>query len=207
MRLHALHDSYFYIQVSREREGKIVDGRCHSLTASYVRERHNYDESTPICNFYEGFDMEGREQIIPPGIYSLDDLKDYGKDRNWCPYFLARFTVRNFTKSFYFVRFKRYNLRKHKITLIIGVWYSFQILHAQIVVYSYHYLLDPKIAETVSKELSKSSVVIFDEAHNIGTKIIITFVYAYINNNRSIIYGMFEESTLHKFQITFASTL
>lgn len=34
-------------------------------------------------------------------------------------------------------------------------------------VYSYHYLLDPKIAETVSKELSKSSVVVFDEAHNI----------------------------------------
>ncbi|EFN86899.1 TFIIH basal transcription factor complex helicase subunit [Harpegnathos saltator] len=120
-------------EVSREREGKIVDGRCHSLTASYVRERHNHDESTPICNFYEGFDMEGREQIVPPGIYSLDDLKDYGKDRGWCPYFLARFTI----------------------------------LHAQIVVYSYHYLLDPKIAETVSKELSKSSVVVFDEAHNI----------------------------------------
>ncbi|OAD56159.1 TFIIH basal transcription factor complex helicase XPD subunit, partial [Eufriesea mexicana] len=120
-------------EVSREREGKIVDGRCHSLTASYVRERHNYDESTPICNFYEGFDIEGKEQIMLPGIYSIDDLKEYGRDRNWCPYFLARFTI----------------------------------LHAQIVVYSYHYLLDPKIAETVSKELSKSSVVVFDEAHNI----------------------------------------
>ncbi|XP_043605071.1 general transcription and DNA repair factor IIH helicase subunit XPD isoform X1 [Bombus pyrosoma] len=120
-------------EVSREREGKIVDGRCHSLTASYVRERHNYDESTPICNFYEGFDMEGKEQFMPPGIYSIDDLKEYGRDRNWCPYFLTRFTI----------------------------------LHAQIVVYSYHYLLDPKIAETVSKELSKSSVVVFDEAHNI----------------------------------------
>ena len=36
------------------------------------------------------------------------------------------------------------------------------------VVYSYHYLLDPKIADLVSKELSKSSVVVFDEAHNIG---------------------------------------
>ncbi|XP_076641015.1 general transcription and DNA repair factor IIH helicase subunit XPD [Halictus rubicundus] len=120
-------------EVSREREGKIVDGRCHSLTASYIRERHNYDESTPICNFYEGFDIEGKEQIVPSGIYSIDDLKQYGRDRNWCPYFLARFTM----------------------------------LHAQIVVYSYHYLLDPKIAEIVSKELSKSSVVVFDEAHNI----------------------------------------
>lgn len=54
---------------------------------------------------------------------------------------------------------------------------DFQILHAQIVVYSYHYLLDPKIAETVSKELSKSSVVIFDEAHNIGIKTNIVFIY------------------------------
>ena len=43
-------------------------------------------------------------------------------------------------------------------------------MQADIIVYSYHYLLDPKIAELVSKELSKTSVVVFDEAHNIGTK-------------------------------------
>uniref|UniRef100_A0A8C7JGA0 General transcription and DNA repair factor IIH helicase subunit XPD n=2 Tax=Oncorhynchus TaxID=8016 RepID=A0A8C7JGA0_ONCKI len=42
-----------------------------------------------------------------------------------------------------------------------------EILHANIIVYSYHYLLDPKIADLVSKELSKKSVVVFDEAHNI----------------------------------------
>ena len=42
-----------------------------------------------------------------------------------------------------------------------------QVTHANVVVYSYHYLLDPKIAEVVSKEISKSSVVVFDEAHNI----------------------------------------
>lgn len=47
-----------------------------------------------------------------------------------------------------------------------------QILQAQIVVYSYHYLLDPKIAEMVSKELAKSSVVVFDEAHNIGNMVV-----------------------------------
>ncbi|KGL73074.1 TFIIH basal transcription factor complex helicase XPD subunit, partial [Tinamus guttatus] len=43
-----------------------------------------------------------------------------------------------------------------------------EILHANIVVYSYHYLLDPKIADLVSKELARKSVVVFDEAHNIG---------------------------------------
>jgi hypothetical protein len=34
---------------------------------------------------------------------------------------------------------------------------------ANIVVYSYHYILDPKIAEIVSKNLARNSVVVFDE--------------------------------------------
>ncbi|MFH4975571.1 hypothetical protein AB6A40_002280 [Gnathostoma spinigerum] len=38
---------------------------------------------------------------------------------------------------------------------------------ANIVVYSYHYILDPKIAELISKEFSRRSCVVFDEAHNI----------------------------------------
>src|SRR6201985_605929 len=36
-----------------------------------------------------------------------------------------------------------------------------------VIIYSYHYLLDPKIAERVSKEFSKDCIVVFDEAHNI----------------------------------------
>ncbi|KAF8323397.1 DNA repair helicase [Clavulina sp. PMI_390] len=36
-----------------------------------------------------------------------------------------------------------------------------------VVIYSFHYLLDPKVAEQVSKELSKDAIVVFDEAHNI----------------------------------------
>ena len=40
--------------------------------------------------------------------------------------------------------------------------------HATVVIYSYYYLLDPKIAELVSKGLPQQSVVVFDEAHNIG---------------------------------------
>lgn len=43
----------------------------------------------------------------------------------------------------------------------------FQINHASIVVYSYYYLIDPKIADVVSKELCKEAVVVCDEAHNI----------------------------------------
>ncbi|KAF4530161.1 hypothetical protein B566_EDAN001418 [Ephemera danica] len=119
--------------VSKERDGKIVDGRCHNLTASYVRDRHMADEDIPVCSFFEGFDSCGKESPLVPGVYNLDDLKDLGHRTGWCPYFLARYTV----------------------------------TYANIVVYSYHYLLDPKIAEVVSKEMPKASVVIFDEAHNI----------------------------------------
>lgn len=123
--------------VSTERDGKTVDGRCFALTASHVRERHAQDETVAVCDFYEGFDAEdgsgGRQHLLPAGVYGLDDLRQYGRTRSWCPYFLARQVIQQ----------------------------------AQIVVYSYHYLLDPKIAEVVSKQLNKEAVVVFDEAHNI----------------------------------------
>ena len=43
-----------------------------------------------------------------------------------------------------------------------------QMPFVDIVIYSFHYLLDPKVAEQVSKEMSKDAIVVFDEAHNIG---------------------------------------
>ena len=49
--------------------------------------------------------------------------------------------------------------------------HTLQVTHANVVVYSYHYLLDPKIAEIVSKDLPKHTCVVFDEAHNIGEKL------------------------------------
>ena len=45
--------------------------------------------------------------------------------------------------------------------------YSLQMPFCNVIIYSYHYLLDPKIAERVSRELSKDCIVVFDEAHNI----------------------------------------
>jgi len=43
----------------------------------------------------------------------------------------------------------------------------FQMQFCNVIIYSYHHLLDPKIAEQVSKELSGDCIVVFDEAHNI----------------------------------------
>ncbi|XP_037072582.1 general transcription and DNA repair factor IIH helicase subunit XPD-like [Pollicipes pollicipes] len=137
-------------EVSQEREGKVVDSRCYALTAGYVRARaaaaaaagpapggDEADEEgrapPPTCQWFEQLEQDGRDVALPAGIYSLQDLKQYGRTRGWCPYFVARRAIQQ----------------------------------ANIIVYSYHYLLDPKIAEVVSKEIVKSSVVVFDEAHNI----------------------------------------
>ena len=40
---------------------------------------------------------------------------------------------------------------------------------ANVVVYNYQYLLDPKVSGMVSRELERECVVVFDEAHNIDT--------------------------------------
>lgn len=49
------------MQVSREKEGKLVDGKCHALTASYIRERHEADSSVNICKLYT---------VCHPGFYN-----------------------------------------------------------------------------------------------------------------------------------------
>lgn len=41
------------------------------------------------------------------------------------------------------------------------------INHANVLVFNYQYLLDPKIAKMVSAELEAESIIVFDEAHNI----------------------------------------
>lgn len=66
-------------EVSKERDGKVVDGRCHALTASYVRAKRDLDPSIPCCNFYETWDSEGKAKGLPSGVYNLEDLKEYGE--------------------------------------------------------------------------------------------------------------------------------
>ena len=71
--------------------------------------------------------------LLPPGVYTLEDLREYGKKKGLCPYFLARRAM----------------------------------TYANVVVYNYQYLIDPKVSAMVSRELERECVVVFDEAHNI----------------------------------------
>lgn len=83
-------------------------------------------------------------------MFTLDGLIKYGEQHTQCPYFTARRMVSLLAPI------------RALLFLTFG-----QMAYCNVIVYSYHYLLDPKIAERVSRELSKDCIVVFDEAHNI----------------------------------------
>jgi DNA excision repair protein ERCC-2 len=91
------------------------------------------DSSIELCDYYEALERQGTDTLLPEGVYTLEELRELGKQKGWCPYFLARHAI------------------------------SF----ANVVVYNYQYLLDPKIYQLVSKSMQSECVVVFDEAHNI----------------------------------------
>lgn len=41
------------------------------------------------------------------------------------------------------------------------------LIHSNVIVYNYNYLIDPKIANLVSSELQRDCIIVFDECHNI----------------------------------------
>ncbi|KAJ9219797.1 putative TFIIH complex helicase Rad3 [Paecilomyces variotii] len=119
--------------VKREKSGAVVDARCRSLTASFVKEKKEKGEDVDLCIYHENLDLLEPHNLVPPGVFTLDGLLKYGEQHKQCPYFSARRMMP----------------------------------FCNVIIYSYHYLLDPKIAERVSRELSKDCIVVFDEAHNI----------------------------------------
>ncbi|KAF2154932.1 to 3 [Myriangium duriaei CBS 260.36] len=119
--------------VRREKSGSVVDARCRSLTAGFVKEKKERGEDVDLCVYHENLDLLEPHNLIPAGVWTLDGMLKYGEQQKQCPYFTARRMMP----------------------------------FCNVIIYSYHYLLDPKIAERVSRELSKDCIVVFDEAHNI----------------------------------------
>jgi DNA excision repair protein ERCC-2 len=140
-----------------------VDALCRNRTASFVRERRDAG-NVQLCDFYEGFLRDGSDASIS-GIYSLEDMKELGRERQWCPYFLARRLinmVRCAPRCEYLEPACVGAVRSRETD-------SMRCAPAQasVVVYNYQYLLDPKISNMVSREIENESIVVFDEAHNI----------------------------------------
>lgn len=127
------------------------DAACRALTASWVRSSAMELEAGAVgavgappavaaaggalCEYYEGYQADGVDQLIPHGVYTLAGLMDFGRQTKRCPYYTARRCLP----------------------------------HANVIVYNYQYLLDPKIASLISKDIAREAIVVFDEAHNIDT--------------------------------------
>ncbi|KAK4351702.1 hypothetical protein RND71_031015 [Anisodus tanguticus] len=91
------------------------------LTAGWFRAIAVENSNVPTCSFFENYDDADKAgtSTLPASVYTLQELRLYGKEKGWCPYFLARHMVQQ----------------------------------ENVVVYSYQYLLDPKVAGIISKEM------------------------------------------------------
>lgn len=131
-------------QVSQERKGAVVDEKCRRLTNGQLKLR------------LEGDGVSHEQMLQNPDQYGLcsyhERLYDFDQ-HDLLPQgvfsfeSLLEYCKKEGTCPYFTVRR--------------------MISFCNVIIYSYHYLLDPKIAERVSKELSKDSIIIFDEAHNI----------------------------------------
>ncbi|KAM0678941.1 TFIIH/NER complex ATP-dependent 5'-3' DNA helicase subunit [Binucleata daphniae] len=97
-----------------------VDHACNKLIARLDKD----------CEYYLGLE---NMNTIPFGVYTLEDLQNFGTCNTVCPYFLSR--------------------------KLLGM--------ADCILFTYNYVIDPRIKSIVLKEVGFNSVVIFDEAHNI----------------------------------------
>lgn len=130
--------------ISKERKGAVVDEKCRRITNGQLKHK------------IENGQVDESEQLADPESNALckfhENLYDYEQHDLIPP------GVYSFESLLDFCRQKTtcpyFTVRR-------------MIPFCNIIIYSYHYLLDPKIADRVSKELSKDSIIIFDEAHNI----------------------------------------
>jgi len=125
-------------QQQQEQQQQQQTQQQQSSSSSSSSQQQSFGES---CRYFDGFRAAGEATSMPSGVYDLEELKKWGKDKNWCPYYLTRQAIN----------------------------------HASVLVFNYQYMLDPKVAKMVSKELESESIIVFDEAHNIDSVCIEAF--------------------------------
>lgn len=92
--------------VKREKSGSVVDARCRSLTAGFVKEKKERGEDVDLCIYHDvrgirtfceidanatqNLDLLEPHNLIPPGVWTLDGMLQYGEQQKQCPYFTAR---------------------------------------------------------------------------------------------------------------------
>mmetsp|Transcript_15406 Transcript_15406/g.31355 ORF Transcript_15406/g.31355 Transcript_15406/m.31355 type:complete len:884 (+) Transcript_15406:280-2931(+) len=140
-------------RVMRESDREAVDAACRSMTAPWALERarkarHNSGQG-------EG---DGGNTASNNGNIET------------CPYFDGFQSAGEATSMPSGV----YNLDELKKWGKSKSWCPYYLTrqainHASVLVFNYQYMLDPKVAKMVSKELESESIIVFDEAHNIDS--------------------------------------
>ena len=107
----AIHN--LHLKVSKEKKGKVVDARCRDLTNTSVVNKARADPgSVEVCNFHEvrnfpftwhrviaqacnwkNMNDVPHERLLSPGIWTLADVLQHGRDTGTCPYFTIRRSV------------------------------------------------------------------------------------------------------------------
>ncbi|KAI5192792.1 DNA excision repair protein ERCC-2 [Nematocida sp. AWRm77] len=105
-------------EVKKEKTARMVNAACRNTKLS--------------CEYFQGY-LE--DQTLPPGVYTLEELKAAAAQSKKCPYYMSR-----------------------AVSAL-----------SDCVVYTYNYMIDPRINEIVSSGLGSNCVVVFDEAHNIDS--------------------------------------
>lgn len=130
--------------ISKERKGNTVDEKCRRITNGQLKEK-----------IEQGRITEDQQRLAPELLAlcayheNLNDIEPHEYLPNGVFLFdgLIKYCQDRTICPYFTVR------------RMLG--------YCNVIIYSYHYLLDPKIAERVSAELSKDLIIIFDEAHNI----------------------------------------
>lgn len=124
-------------EVSRAESREQADAGCRSLTASWVRSKHIERDN----NHNSTSVCEYFETFDQKGADSIMPRGIYTLD-----------DLMSFGRT---RKWCPYYMARNALS------------YANVIVYNYQYLLDPKIAGLISKSLAREAIVVFDEAHNI----------------------------------------
>lgn len=149
-------------RVSKGATGRAVDAGCMSMTAPWVRESHDIED---LCSFYEGL-----ESCLEPFYQQSEKGNSKGNSRR----FLQTKSAESAAGSKVFP-YGVYTLDDLKeLGKRNGTCPYFLVRRllaaADVSVYAYSYLVDPKVAENVlgtNLARTNTTIVVFDEAHNI----------------------------------------
>ncbi|BAM80033.1 nucleotide excision repair protein XP-D [Cyanidioschyzon merolae strain 10D] len=120
-----------------------VESACRALTASWVRERA-----------YQSTD-HGHQVDIPPGLCPFYERFSSAASQNFILPAGAAYSISDLREFGARVGWCPYFLARQMVPF------------AHIVVYSYQYILDPRVSRVVSSDFGPDTIIVFDEAHNI----------------------------------------